>query len=111
MKLMNDVKTINETIENNSFVLGYFTTTSCNVCKDLLPKLEKMLERFPEIKSIKGEADVEKRIAGEFSVFAVPTIILFIEGKETFRYARNVGIDELKEKIERYYNMFYWLKL
>ena len=107
MKLMNDVKMINENIENNSFLLGYFTTTSCNVCKDLLPKLEKMLEKFPKIKSIKGEADVEKRIAGEFSVYAVPTIILFIEGKETFRYARNVGIDELKEKIERYYNMFY----
>src|SRR6056297_2056369 len=107
MKLINDVEKINETIENNDFVLGYFTTTSCNVCKDLLPKVEVMLEKFPEIKSIKAEADVEKKIAGEFSVFAVPSIILFIEGKETFRFVRNVGIEELKEKIERYYKMFY----
>jgi len=107
MKLINDVEKINETIENNDFVLGYFTTTSCNVCKDLLPKVEVMLEKFPEIKSIKAEADVEKKIAGEFSVFAVPSIILFIEGKETFRFVRNVGIEELKEKIERYYKMFF----
>ena len=107
MKLINDVEKINETIEKNAFVIGYFTTKSCNVCKDSLPKVEKMLENFPEIVGIKGEADVEKRIAGEYGVFAVPTIILFIEGKETFRYARNVGIEELSEKIERYYKMFY----
>ncbi len=107
MKLINDVEKINEIIENENFVLGYFTTKTCNVCKELLPKVERMLEKFPEITGIKGEADVEKRIAGEFSVFAVPTIILFIEGKETFRYARNVGIEELTEKIERYYKMFF----
>jgi thioredoxin-like negative regulator of GroEL len=107
MKLINDIEKINDTIEKNDFVLGYFTTTTCNVCKDLLPKIEKMIEKFPNIIGVKAEADVEKRIAGEFSVFAVPTIILFIEGKETFRYARNVGIEELTEKIERYYKMFF----
>jgi thioredoxin-like negative regulator of GroEL len=107
MKLINDIEEINETIEKNDFVLGYFTTTTCNVCKDLLPKIEKMMEKFPNIVGVKGEADVEKRIAGEYSVFAVPTILLFIEGKETLRFARNVGVDELSEKIQRYYNMFY----
>ena len=107
MKLINDVEKINETIEKNDFVLGYFTTTSCSVCKDLLPKVENMLQKFPPIVGLKGEADVEKRIAGEFSVFSVPTIILFIEGKETLRYARNVWIEELTEKIERYYKMFF----
>lgn len=107
MEIINNIEKINETIEKNDFVLGYFTTTSCNVCKDLLPKIEKMMEKFPEIIGIKAEADVEKGIAGQYSVFAVPTIVLFIEGKETLRFARNVGIEELSEKIQRYYDMFY----
>ena len=110
MKLINDIEEINEAIEKNDFVLGYFTTTTCNVCKDLLPKIEKMMEKFPNIVGVKGEADVEKRISmpGRIrSVFAVPTIVLFIEGKETLRFARNVGVDELSEKIQRYYDMFY----
>jgi len=107
MNLINNADEIKDRIDNNEFVLGYFTSTSCNVCKDLLPKVEEMLKKFPKIQGIKAEADVDKKIVGEFSVFTVPTIILFIEGKEVFRYARNVSISELSGKIERYYKMFY----
>ena len=107
MKVINDVDKVKEVVEAKNFVLGYFTSTGCNVCKDLLPKIEEMLKKFPQIKGIKSEADIDKRIVGEYSVFTVPTIVLFIEGKEVFRYARNVSIQELSNKIKRYYEMFY----
>jgi thiol-disulfide isomerase/thioredoxin len=107
MKIMNDVDKVKEVIETNDFVLGYFTSTGCNVCKDLLPKVEEMLGNFPQVEGIKSEADIDKRIVGEYSIFTVPTIVLFIEGKEAFRYARNVSIQELSDKIKRYYEIFY----
>lgn len=107
VKLINDVEQIKEVVANEPFVLGYFTTEDCNLCKDLFPKVEKMLEQFPKITGIKAEANQDQRIVGEYKVYTVPSIVLFIEGKETLRYARNVSIPELTEKIERYYNMFF----
>jgi len=105
MKLYNDVEKIKEIINQDEIVLGYFTTTSCNLCKDLLPKIETLLEDYPKITGIKAESDIDQRIVGEYKVFMVPTVILFIQGKETIRLSRNISISELKSKIDRYCEM------
>lgn len=105
MKLYNDVEKIKEIIEQEEIVLAYFTTTNCNLCKDLFPKIETMLEDYPRLTGIKAESDIDQRIVGEYKVFMVPTVILFIQGKETIRLSRNISISELKSKIDRYCEM------
>jgi thioredoxin-like negative regulator of GroEL len=105
MKLYNDVEKIKDIIQEEEIVLAYFTTTSCNLCKDLFPKIETMLEDYPKITGLKAESDIDQRIVGEYKVFMVPTVILFIQGKETIRLSRNISIPELKSKIDRYCEM------
>jgi len=105
MKLYNDVEKIKEVIAKEELVLGYFTTTNCNLCKDLFPKIETLLENYPKITGVKAESDIDQRIVGEYKVFMVPTVILFVQGKETIRVSRNVSIPELKSKIDRYCDM------
>ena len=105
MDLYNDVEKIKEIIEQEEIVLAYFTTTNCNLCKDLFPKIETMLEDYPKITGIKAESDIDQRIVGEYKVFMVPTVIVFIQGKETIRLSRNISIPELKSKIDRYCEM------
>lgn len=105
MKNTNAINAIKELIETKQMVLGYFTTTDCNMCKDLFPKIEKMLENFPNIFGLRAESDMNLKIVGEYGIYMVPTIILFIEGKETIRVSRNVSIMELSNSIERYYEM------
>ena len=105
MDLYNDVEKIKEIIEQEEIVLAYFTTTNCNLCKDLFPKIESMLEDYPKIMGIKAESDIDQRIVGDYKVFMVPTVILFIQGKETIRLSRNISIPELKSKIDRYCEM------
>ena len=102
MNLYNDVEKIKEIIEQEDIVLAYFTTTNCNLCKDLFPKIETMLEDYPKITGVKAESDIDQRIVGEYKIFMVPTVILFIQGKETIRLSRNISIPELKSKIDRY---------
>jgi thioredoxin-like negative regulator of GroEL len=46
-------------------------------------------------------------IAGQNRVFAVPTIIVFMAGRESFRRSRNIGVSELAELIERHYQMMF----
>lgn len=105
MYLYNDVKKIKEIIEQEEIVLAYFTTTNCKLCKDLFPKIETMLKDYPKITGIKAESDIDQRIIGEYKVFMVPTVMLFIQGKETIRLSRNISIPELKSKIDRYCEM------
>jgi thioredoxin-like negative regulator of GroEL len=105
MDLYNDVEKIKDIIEQEEIVLAYFTTTDCNLCKDLFPKIERMLEDYPKITGVKAESDIDQRIVGEYKVFMVPTVILFIQGKETIRLSRNISIPELRSKIDRYCEM------
>ena len=105
MDLYNDVGKIKEIIQQEEIVLAYFTTTNCKLCKDLFPKIERMLEDYPKITGVKAESDIDQRIVGEYKVFMVPTVILFIQGKETIRLSRNISIPELKSKIDRYCEM------
>ncbi len=105
MKNTNDLNEIKELIEANQMVLGYFTTTDCNMCKDLFPKIEEMLKSFPNIEGFRAESDLNLRIVGEYSIYMVPSIILFIDGKETIRLSRNISVMELSSQIQRYYDM------
>ncbi|MEA3423275.1 MAG: thioredoxin family protein [Bacillota bacterium] len=107
MVTLNDIDLIKERIENEKMVLAYFTTNDCNMCKDLFPKIENMLKEFPNIALLRSEADIEPKIVGLYSVFMVPTIVLFIEGKETIRRSRTVSVDELAGAIARYYEMIF----
>jgi thioredoxin-like negative regulator of GroEL len=101
------VEEVESIIKDNEMVLTYFTTTDCNLCKDLFPKIEKMLEEYPNIVSVRGEVDKNMALVGGFSVYTVPTIILFVQGKETIRRSRQIGIGEFSEATDRYYQMLF----
>jgi thioredoxin-like negative regulator of GroEL len=88
--------------------LLYFSNDSCSVCKVLKPRVVELLkESFPGLGS--GYVDTEKSplIAGQFRVFTIPTILLFLEGKEHARYSRNLSMHQLEEDIARPYSILY----
>ncbi|HAA63947.1 MAG TPA: thioredoxin, partial [Thermoanaerobacter sp.] len=45
--------------------------------------------------------------SGKFSVFTVPTVIVYVDGKEAIREARFISMDTLEEKISKYYSLFF----
>ena len=104
---MKSVEEIDNFISSNTFVLFYLSTTDCNVCKVLKPKVKDLLNEFPKIQSKFIMIDQMPLASGRFSVFSVPTIICYIEGKEFIRLGRNFHIADLQEKISRYYNMVF----
>ena len=86
----------------------YLSTPECSVCKVLKPKVIEMLkDYFPQIHFCYVDLNEAKEISGQLSVFSVPTILVYFEGKETIRTSRNVHLEELREQIERYYKMIF----
>ncbi|BEP29576.1 thioredoxin family protein [Helicovermis profundi] len=107
MKQLENINEIEDLIKNETIVLGYFTSKDCNMCKDLYPKIEKMIGKFKEIKSFRAETDTLPSLVSKYNFYVIPTVILFIEGKETIKKSRTISILELENQIERYYNMIY----
>lgn len=95
-------------VHEEAAVLAYFSHDQCNVCKVLKPKVEELLcEKFPKIKAIYCNTQTAPEIAATQSVFAVPTLIVWFEGKETYRFSRNVGLQELEQALMRPYSLYF----
>lgn len=96
---------IEETINNNDMVLLYFGNKTCSVCVDMKPKVEGILGRYPEIKSVYIDVEQSPEIGIKHSIFTIPAILFFTEGKETIREARYISIKDIDMKISRYYDL------
>ena len=92
-------------IENQAVAL-YFTSAECNVCKVLKPKVRELVEqKFPEMVLHFINIAENPMIAAEFQVFTVPVILIYFEGREYIRKARNIGLIELEKEITRPYDL------
>ncbi|WP_336184126.1 thioredoxin family protein [Bacillus sp. 205(2023)] len=84
----------------------YISRPSCTVCHAVLPQLRELLEQFPHIKLGHVNAFRVEEVAGRFSVFTVPVLLLFIEGTEFLREARFVHFEQLEQKLKRVYQLY-----
>ena len=60
-----------------------------------------------KIQQIYISADDYKQTAIEFGVFAVPTIIVYFDGKEFERKSRNFSVGGFIEELQRPYGLFF----
>jgi thioredoxin-like negative regulator of GroEL len=65
------------------------------------------MNEFPRIETREVNAEEIPELAGFLSIFTVPVLVLFADGKEILREARFVHVDEFKRKIEKIYAGFY----
>lgn len=99
---------LNEAIKSLDGVAVYFSHEECNVCKVLKPKVAEMIEdNFPKLKMVYSDTVKTPEAAGQNRVFAVPTIVVFLDGKEYVRASRNISVDSLKAQIARPYSMMF----
>lgn len=97
-----------EVIKNHSIVIGYFSTDECNVCKVLKPKLIEFLnQQYPKVEFAYINISKLPEFQGNYMVFAVPTLNIFVDGKEVKRFSRHFGISDLGNIIGRYYDIFF----
>lgn len=89
-------------------VLAYFSTPGCNVCKSLKPKIADLLEaRFPKMARVYVDCEDSPAIAGQYQVFAVPTILGFFDGREWLRKGRALSMAELASDLQRPYELLF----
>ena len=103
---MNRIQEINTTVKDNLAVILYFSAPTCNVCHALKPKLFDAIEtNFKEFKIMSIDVSIEQDIAAHYSVFAIPTVLVFLDGREFLRKSRHMSVDEVVREIRRPYEI------
>jgi len=103
---MQNLESINQTIKENLAVILYFSAPTCNVCHALKPKLlEAVSENFASFEVISIDVSTDADIAAEFSVFAIPTVLVFLDSREFLRKSRHMSVGEVINEIKRPYEI------
>ena len=82
--------------------LVVFTTPDCGVCDALKPKIAELVGRYPGLAVRYVDLVESPEAGGQYGVFVVPVLLLFVKGRETLRLARYFGMHELEEPVARY---------
>lgn len=108
MKIINSFNEFTDFIKSNTICLVYFSTPTCNVCKVLKPKLTNFIDnKFPNIHSAYVNSEQLNEVAAQNRIFTVPTILIFVKGKEIMRKSRNINLEELKSELTRPYSFLF----
>ncbi|MEL6537773.1 MAG: thioredoxin [Bacteroidota bacterium] len=95
---MSKKKSFGDLVKGNQPVLVDFYATWCGPCKMMPPILQDLKNRMGDsIKIIKIDVDKNPEVAQRFGVRSVPTLMLFQQGKSTWRTAGVQPAHELEK--------------
>lgn len=77
-------------------------TADCSVCHAVEPKVRALAEARPGWSMLTLDAGRNPEVAGQLLVFAAPTVIVFVDGREVGRVSRSFAIDALRRLIDRH---------
>jgi thioredoxin len=93
-------------IASRPAVALYFTSPNCAVCHALKPKLlDAIASTFDDVELISVDTSESPEISSQFGVFAVPTVLVFFDGKEFIRRTRNMRVEEVIDAMRRPYEV------
>lgn len=90
-------------LQENTYTFLYISQPNCSVCHGLEPQIKRILDEYPRIVARKVNATEVPEVAGKFTVFTAPVLLLFIDGKEYIREARIVQTARFQEQVQRLY--------
>ena len=92
-------------IQGNTLVFVDFFATWCGPCKMMHPVLEGLKKQLGErVKIVKIDIDspVNRQLVNSYQVQAVPTLMLFKEGKMVWRQSGAMQATQIRQVIEKY---------
>lgn len=108
MQKIGSIVELNNQLSNSSLSALYFSGQSCGVCHSLRPKIKALFsEEFPKVPLLEVATEEQPKIAAQYSVFTLPVLIIFIDGREGSRFARSFSLGEVREILARPYSIIF----
>lgn len=108
MKKLTDIEEIRAAIAESDAVLLYISAPNCSVCDVLRPKIDAFFaKRYPKVARIQANIADTPELGAAFHILSAPAILLFFEGKEFLREGRNVSLQQMAQKVDKIYNLYF----
>lgn len=107
MQCLTSMEELYKEVLENPMLLVYSSGGMCSVCTVLKGKVKIMMHKYPKMKAVEIDGDEHPEITSQLSIFTLPAIAIYINGKEVLREARNISLELLDEKISRLYDLLY----
>ena len=89
-----------EAIAQNETVLLDCFATWCGPCKAVAPQIGKLSETYTNVRFIQVDVDKVRSVAQELQVRAMPTFVLYKDGKLLDKRVVGGNVRELEEAIK-----------
>lgn len=90
-----------EVLEHKGMVFVDFYADWCGPCKMTSPVIDELSNEKKEIKFVKVNVDENQQLAGEYSVFSIPTFLIFKNGKVVSSFVGAMGKEGFVEEIQK----------
>jgi len=92
----------NEVTENKEVILVDFWAPWCGPCLILSPVIEEIAKEYQDkIKIGKLNVDKSEKIASEYNIMSIPTLIIFKDGKPVDQMVGITSKETIKTRIDK----------
>ena len=108
MNIIQSKEEFNEITKKEVNYILYFSDGACSVGNAVEPQVYEMIRiSFPKLKIYSILTSITPEIGAQLSVFAIPTVLVYIDKKLSIQKSRVFSISELENEISRYYRLFF----
>lgn len=90
-----------EVLSHKGIVFVDFYAEWCGPCKMTGPILEEIAKETPNIKFVKVDVDSNSDLATQYSVFSIPTFIIFKDGQPINQFVGALSKETFLEEIKK----------
>lgn len=88
--------------EKEKLVLVDFYADWCGPCRLTAPIIDELSQEMVEVKFVKVNVDENPHLASQYSIFSIPTFLIFKQGKVVGQMVGLMGKEKMREEIKQY---------
>lgn len=90
-----------EVLDHKGLVFVDFYAEWCGPCKVTSPLIDEISEEKKDIKFVKIDVDQNSNLSSQYSVFSIPTFMIFKDGKAVNQFVGAMGKESFLEEIKK----------